>query len=344
MMYALLRALLFQMDAEAAHETVTAQLARLQGLPALLDLVASRCRALDEMDLWGLTFPNRLGIAAGFDKDAVLPEALFALGFGFVEVGTVTLRPQRGNPRPRLFRYPDLRALVNRMGFNNEGATAAAARLRRLVERRGTSVKRGPLFVNIGKNRDVSAAEAPSAYASCYRIVGPWADGAIINVSSPNTPNLRDLQRPEHLAEILGRIRDERERLSFPAPGRHPILVKIAPDLTPAQLEEIAAVAVREADGMVATNTTIDHSSLPAGKDETGGLSGAPLFDASTAVLRRLRSLVGPAYPLLGVGGVMDGRDARVKLDAGADLVQAYTGFIYGGPFFARAVVREMAR
>lgn len=344
MMYALLRALLFQLDAEAAHEAVTAQLARLQGLPALLDFVASRCRVLDQTELWGLTFPNRLGIAAGFDKDALIPEALFSLGFGFVEVGTVTLRPQAGNARPRLFRYPELRALVNRMGFNNEGANAAAARLRRLVEHRGTSVKRGPLFVNIGKNRDVGAAEAAEAYAACYRVVAPWAEGSIINVSSPNTPNLRDLQRPEHLAEILRRVRAERERLSFAAPGEHPILVKIAPDLTPAQLEEIAAVAVREADGMVATNTTVDHASLPAGRDEAGGLSGAPLFRQSTELLRRLRSLAGPSFPLIGVGGIMDGPGARAKLEAGADLVQAYTGFIYGGPFFARDVVREMAR
>jgi dihydroorotate dehydrogenase len=230
------------------------------------------------------------------------------------------------------------------MGFNNEGANAAATRLRRLVEHRGTSVKRGPLFVNIGKNRDVGAAEAAGAYASCYRIVAPWADGAIINVSSPNTPNLRDLQRPEHLAEILRRVREERERLSFAAAGEHPILVKIAPDLTPTQLEEVAAVAATQADGMVATNTTIDHSPLPAGIDEVGGLSGAPLFGPSTELLRRLRSLVGPGLPLIGVGGIMDGAGARAKIEAGADLVQAYTGFIYGGPFFARDVVREMAR
>lgn len=341
-MYALLRALLFQLDAEAAHELVTAQLARIQGLPALLGALAGRCRADDPTQVWGLRFPNRLGIAAGFDKDALLPEALFALGFGFVEVGTVTLHPQRGNPRPRLFRYPEAGALVNRMGFNNEGARAAAARLRRLVERRGTPVERGPLFVNIGKNRDVDAAHAAEAYAACYRLVAPWADGAVINVSSPNTPNLRDLQRPEHLAGILRRVRDERERLAFAFPGAHPILVKIAPDLTPAQLEGIAGVAVPLADGMVATNTTIDHSSLPEGADEAGGLSGAPLLGPSTDVLRRLRSLVGPAYPLIGVGGVMDGGAAKAKREAGADLVQAYTGFIYGGPSFARDVVREM--
>ncbi len=343
-MYALARALLFRLDAEAAHEVVTAQLARLQGLPAILGTVGSFCRASDEKTLWGLTFPNRLGIAAGFDKDAVIPEALFALGFGFVEVGTVTLRAQRGNPRPRLFRYPAQRALVNRMGFNNEGAAAAAARLRRVVERRGTGVERGPLFVNIGKNRDVGAAEAAEAYAACYRVVAPWADGAVINVSSPNTPNLRDLQRPEHLAEILKRVRGERERAKFAEPGTHPILVKIAPDLTPSQLEEVAGVAVELAEGMVATNTTLDHSALPAGEDETGGLSGAPLLAPSTAILNRLRALTGPSYPLIGVGGVMDGAAARAKIEAGADLVQAYTGFIYGGPSFARGVVREMAR
>jgi dihydroorotate dehydrogenase len=343
-MYRLARALLFRLDAEAAHEIVTAQLARLQGSPALLAAVASSCSATDETEVWGLRFPNRLGIGAGFDKDALIPQALFALGFGFVEVGTVTLRPQAGNPRPRLFRYPDLKALVNRMGFNNGGAEAAAARLRLLVEHRGTSVEHGPLFVNVGKNREVAAEDAAAAYAACYRIVAPWADGAVINVSSPNTPNLRDLQRPEHLAAILEAVRRERERISFAREGMHPILVKIAPDLTPSQLEGISEVALRLADGMVATNTTIDHSPIPPGEDESGGLSGAPLFEASTAALRRLRALVGPDYPLVGVGGVMDGATARAKLEAGADLVQVYTGFIYGGPRFARSVVREMAR
>jgi dihydroorotate dehydrogenase len=344
MMYELARALLFRLDAEAAHELVTGLLGRIQGSPPLLGAVAARCAASDPLTLWGLSFPNRFGIAAGFDKDAMLPDALFALGFGFVEVGTVTLRPQSGNPRPRLFRYPEARALVNRMGFNNGGAIEAATRLRRLVERRGTSVKQGPLFVNIGKNRDVGSKEAADAYAACYRVVAPWADGTVINVSSPNTPNLRDLQRPEHLAEILTRVREEKERARFAQPGAHPILVKIAPDLTPSALEEIAAVAVRLADGMVATNTTIDHGSLPREGDQAGGLSGAPLFGPSTEILRRLRAHVGPRFPLIGVGGVMHGAGARAKLDAGADLVQAYTGFIYGGPFFAREIVEEMAR
>jgi dihydroorotate dehydrogenase len=343
-MYRLARALLFRLEAEAAHELVTGQLARLQRSPALLSAAASRFSASDPKILWGLRFPNRLGIAAGFDKDAAIPDALFALGFGFVEVGTVTLRPQPGNPRPRLFRYPAIRALVNRMGFNNGGAEAVAARLRARVEHRGTSVERGPLFVNVGKNREVGAEHAAAAFAACYAAVAPWAEGAVINVSSPNTPNLRDLQKPEHLAAILEAVRSERERITFARKGMHPILVKIAPDLTPGQLEEIAAVAVRLADGMVATNTTVDHAAIPPGEDEPGGLSGAPLFEASTAVLRRLRDLIGPDYPLIGVGGVMDGAGARAKLEAGADLVQAYTGFIYGGPRFARTVVRDMAR
>ena len=343
-MYGLARALLFRLDAEAAHEVVTAQLARLQGHPPLLRLVASRCAASDAREVWGLRFPNRFGIAAGFDKDVLLPAALFALGFGFVEVGTITLRPQAGNPRPRLFRYPESRALVNRMGFNNGGAEAAAARLRAFVEHRGTPVERGPLFVNVGKNREVSGDAAPAAYAACYRLVAPWAEGAVVNVSSPNTPNLRDLQRPRHLVAILEEVREAREKISFETKGMHPILVKIAPDLERAELEEIAEVAVRLADGMVATNTTLDHSALPAGTDEAGGLSGAPLFERSTAVLRHLREIVGPDFPLVGVGGVMGGGGARAKLEAGADLVQTYTGFIYGGPRFARTVVREMAR
>ena len=193
--------------------------------------------------MWGLEFHSKVGLAAGFDKNAEMIEALSVLGFGFIEAGTVTLHPQRGNPKPRLFRYPDLNALINRMGFNNDGALVVAGRLRRLVERRGAPLgPRVPLFVNIGKNREVEAREAPEAYAACYEIVGPWADGAVVNVSSPNTPNLRDLQRPDHLREILLTMRAARERMSVSGPGEHPILVKIAPDLHPEELEGLAQV------------------------------------------------------------------------------------------------------
>lgn len=335
-MFALARQLLFQLDAETAHELTAWQLERLGRIPPLLAAIANRCSApFVPRTLWNLVFPNPLGIAAGFDKNATMVEALEALGFGFVEVGTVTLHPQPGNPRPRLFRYPRIGALVNRMGFNNDGAAAVAARLRARVERRGTSVEHpAPVLVNIGKNRDVAPAAAAEAYAACYRHVGPWADGAVINVSSPNTPNLRDLQRPEHLEAIVAAVAAERG--GRPAP----LLVKVAPDLDRGFLREIAEVCRRVADGMIATNTTVDHAPLDPGEDEAGGLSGRPLFERSTAVLRELRAIVGPSYPLVGVGGIEDAETARRKLEAGADLIQAYTGFIYGGPRFARRVVR----
>ncbi|MGH9456465.1 MAG: quinone-dependent dihydroorotate dehydrogenase [Thermoanaerobaculia bacterium] len=344
-MYGLARPLLFRLDAESAHELTAHQLERLGAIPPLLAAVAAACRPRSApRSLWGVSFPNPLGIAAGFDKNATMIDALEALGFGFIEVGTVTLLPQPGNPRPRLFRLPGDRALVNRMGFNNDGAAAIATRLRRRVERRGTVVKPpAPVFVNVGRNRDVEADAAAAAYAACYAAVAPWAEGAVVNVSSPNTPNLRDLQRPEQLVRILEAVREERARARFATGGAHPILVKIAPDVDSAALREIADVCLRLADGIVATNTTIERSGLTEAVDEPGGLSGRPLFARSTEVLREVRALVGPDYSLVGVGGIEDARTAREKLAAGADLVQAYTGFIYGGPRFARRVADGIA-
>jgi len=330
------RKLLFRLDAETAHELAVWSLQRVGGLPPLLSALEKRYFPRGKSVItWGLEFPSKVGLAAGFDKNAEMIEALSVMGFGFIEAGTVTLRPQSGNPKPRLFRYPAQKALINRMGFNNHGAVVVAGRLRRLAEHRKTPGHRVPLFLNIGKNRDVEPPEAPQAYASCYEIVGPWADGAVVNVSSPNTPNLRDLQRPDHLREILLAMRQARERMSFAGPGEHPILVKIAPDLDPEELEGIAHVCRELADGMVATNTTLDHGSIPAGMDQQGGLSGAPLFEASTAVLSDLRRILGKSYPLVGVGGIDSVQSAQAKLDAGADLIQVYTGFIYGGPGFA---------
>jgi dihydroorotate dehydrogenase len=343
--YGAARKLLFRLEPEAAHDLAAWSLHRLGGFPPLLAALQKRfLPSVEPASLWGLEFPSRVGLAAGFDKNAEMVEALSALGFGFIEAGTVTLHPQKGNPRPRLFRYPAERALINRMGFNNDGAVVVAGRLRRLMQRRETSEGPPvPLFANVGKNRDVEPREAPAAYAACYEIVGPWADGAVVNVSSPNTPNLRDLQRPDHLREILLAMRTARERIRFAGPGLHPILVKIAPDLHPAELEGIAQVCRELADGMVATNTTLDHRSIPAEKDQQGGLSGAPLFEASTAVLADLRRLLGESYPLVGVGGIDSVQAAQAKLDAGADLIQVYTGFIYGGPGFARLLGEGIA-
>ena len=323
MIYPLLRRLLFRLDAEAAHEFTVAQIEHLQHVPLLLRALERYCApsAGAAREVLGLRFRSPVGIAAGFDKNGVMMPFLAALGFGFVEVGTVTLRPQEGNPRPRLFRYPHERALINRLGFNNDGADVVAARLKAWQR----SV---PLFVNVGKNRDVPLEGATESYVECYRRVAPHADAAVLNLSSPNTPGLRDLQRPEHLEQLLAAVRSVRSG---------PILIKIAPDLDEAQVAEICDVCVRLADGMVCTNTTLDR--LP-GMNEAGGLSGKPLMAKSTTILEQVRKRVGPGYPLIGVGGVFTAEDVRRKTAAGADLVQVYTGFIYEGPFMARRLAR----
>ena len=327
MIYPLLRALLFRLDAEGAHEFTVAQMERLQQIPIVLRAIERFARPPEAAarQVLGMHFPSPVGIAAGFDKNALLMPFLAALGFGFVEVGTVTLKPQRGNPRPRLFRYPKDRAVINRMGFNNDGADAVAQRLKHWQR----SV---PLLVNVGKNRDVPLEAATEAYVECYRRVAPHADAAVLNLSSPNTPGLRELQRPEHLEALLNAVRSVRTG---------PILIKIAPDLDATQIAEIADVCVKLADGMVCTNTTLDR--LP-GMHEAGGLSGKPLLEKSTGVLAQVRKHVGPGYPLIGVGGIFTADDARRKLDAGADLVQVYTGFIYEGPMIAKRLARGLVR
>jgi dihydroorotate dehydrogenase len=327
-MYSLVRSILFKLDAESAHEFAVLQMRRLQEIPLALRLIESFCVAAeDPIELFGLRFRNRLGIAAGFDKNGELVPMLAALGFGFVEIGTVTPRAQPGNPKPRMFRIPESAALINRMGFNNDGAEAVAARLRSLE----TSL---PLLVNIGKNKDVPLERAGDDYQAAYRELAPHADAVVINVSSPNTPGLRDLQRPEQIAQVIAAVRS--------AGPAKPLLVKIAPDLDPVQLRELVAVCRERADGLIATNTTISREGLARDPHEAGGLSGRPLFQRSTEVLRAVREQAGPSFPLIGVGGIMTAADAREKLDAGADLVQAYTGFIYGGPRFARTIVKEL--
>ena len=315
-MYRLMRELLFRMDAEEAHEWTTEQMRHLQNVPMVLRAIERICRPDSEpRTLWGLTFRSPIGIAAGFDKNAVMMPFLAALGFGFVEVGTVTLYPQPGNPRPRLFRLSKERALINRMGFNNDGADAVAERLRAFE-------RTVPVLVNVGKNRDVPLDRAVDAYAECYRRVAPFADVAVLNLSSPNTPGLRDLQRPEHLEALLNAVGSLRSG---------PILIKIAPDLDEAQIAEICDVCVRLADGMICTNTTAV---------EGGGLSGKPLMAKSTSVLEQVRQRVGPDYPLIGVGGVFTADDVREKMRAGANLVQIYTSFIYEGPLIAKRLAR----
>jgi dihydroorotate dehydrogenase len=316
-MYSLIRSLLFALDPEAAHEWTTEQMIALQQIPIALRVIEWVCRppASASRQLFGINFPSPVGIAAGFDKNAVMVPMLAALGFGFIEVGTVTLNPQHGNPRPRLFRYPNEHALINRMGFNNDGAEEIAERLR-------SAAAEPPLFVNVGKNRDVDN------YAQCYDKVAQYAAAVVLNLSSPNTPGLRDFQKPDPMRHLLKSIEK-----------RGPILVKIAPDLDDVQLAEICDVCVELADGMVCTNTTIEK---PAGMNEAGGLSGAPLMQRSTDILRKVRERVGSGYPLIGVGGIFTPDDVRTKMIAGADLVQLYTSFIYEGPMLPARLARQL--
>jgi dihydroorotate dehydrogenase len=316
MIYPLLRRALFHMDAEEAHEWTGEQMRHLQQIPIVLRAIERICRPESApRELLGMTFRSPIGIAGGFDKNATMMPFLAALGFGFIEVGTVTLRPQPGNPKPRLFRRPAEKALVNRMGFNNDGADAVAERLR-------ARPRTVPVFVNVGKNKDVPLEGAVEAYVECYRRVAPYADAAVLNLSSPNTPGLRDLQKPQHLEDLLYGVHRVKAG---------PVLVKIAPDLSDAQLTPICDLCFALADGMICTNTTAV---------EGGGLSGAPLLEKSTDVLRQVRELVGPGYPLIGVGGVFTTDDVRNKLAAGADLVQIYTSLVYEGPMIAKRLSR----
>jgi dihydroorotate dehydrogenase len=296
----------------------------------------------------GLEFPGPLGLAAGFDKDARGTRGLAALGFGFVEVGTVTARAQPGNPRPRMFRLTADRALVNRMGFNNEGAAAAAAALRRSRARGSLAGGGGPVVgVNIGKTKAVPDAEAAADYAASARAVAAVADYVVVNVSSPNTPGLRDLQAAERLRPVLTAVRSALDESS---PGRRvPLLVKIAPDLADADVDAVADLALELGlDGVIATNTTISRDGLASPPAEVaaagaGGLSGPPLRDRSLAVLRRLRDRAGDRLVLVAAGGIETPDDAWERLRAGATLVQAYTGFVYGGPLWPRQMHAGLA-
>lgn len=303
----------------------------------------------------GTTFPNVLGLAAGFDKDAVGIDALAALGFGHVEVGTVTGRPQPGNPRPRLFRLPADRAVVNRMGFNNSGAEAVARRLAARAEaRRRRGAGPGPVLgVNIGKTKavpedDQAAVEADHRLGA--GLLAPYADYLVVNVSSPNTPGLRSLQATDRLAPLLAAVRDEADRATEASGRRVPLLVKIAPDLADEDVLAVADLVLAQGlDGVVATNTTIRRDGLRTDAAEVarigaGGLSGAPLRGRALEVLRLLRGRLGDDVCLVGVGGISTADDARERLEAGATLLQAYSGFVYGGPAWPRRVLRGLGR
>lgn len=330
----LLKPLLFRLPAETAHELGMAALEYGLGFPGMkaVSRALTEDSGLLSSERFGLRFENPIGIAAGFDKNARVVNELAALGFGFVEIGTVTFRPQPGNPKPRLFRLPEDGALINRLGFNNEGAEAIAGRLRRL--------KRSCVVgVNIGRNKDVPNEEALENYLATFDLVHEFSDYVTVNVSSPNTPNLRELQSAESLAELLGGIQARNCEL-----GAKPILVKIAPDLSEAELGEIAAITLEcGISGIIATNTTVSRTGLVSDPGESGGLSGRPLRSRSTQVVSTLFRHLGGRIPVIGVGGVFSAEDAFEKIAAGASLVQIYTGFVYGGPGCARRIKRGLS-
>jgi dihydroorotate dehydrogenase len=285
----------------------------------------------------GIDFPNPVGLAAGLDKNGAHIDGLAAFGFGFIEVGTVTPRPQPGNPRPRLFRIREAQAIVNRMGFNNDGVEAT---VRRLEKRR----YRGICGVNIGKNFDTPIENATRDYLTCLRAVYATADYVTVNVSSPNTPGLRDLQAEESLEQLLGELVNERERLSGVHRKRVPLLVKIAPDLDANEIDSVGGVLLKSGfDGVIATNTTIARPASLRSKHarETGGLSGAPLREQSVRVISALRAQLGQAFPIVGVGGISSVEHTRALRRAGAGLIQLYTGLIYEGPSLVRDLVRD---
>ena len=335
---------LTKVDAETAHRL------GFRALRAGRPLIGHAVRAPSErVQAMGLTFPGPLGLAAGFDKNAEGIDALAALGFAFVEVGTVTAEPQPGNPRPRLFRLPADRAVVNRMGFNNDGAAVVA---RRLASRLGTTHRDVVVGVNIGKTKVVPDDDQDAVladYAKSTRLLAPWADYLVVNVSSPNTPGLRDLQSVARLRPLLVAVRREADA-ARPATAAHlPLLVKIAPDLSDEDVLAVADLAVELGlDGIVATNTTISREGLASSPEQVaaagaGGLSGAPVKARALEVLRLIRERVGPDLTVIAVGGIGDADDARERLDAGATLLQAYTGFVYEGALWPSRVQRALA-
>lgn len=341
-LYGLARPFLFGFDAEHAHEITLGALARTQNTP--LARLYGTPRVDDPVTLAGLTFPNRVGLAAGLDKNARCIDAFSAMGFGFVEVGTVTPKPQPGNARPRIFRLPERDALINRLGFNNDGLPAFLANVAKARFRANGATKPPMrLGLNIGKNAATPIERAADDYLLCLDGVYPHADYVTVNISSPNTANLRTLQSDEALDALLGTIAQRREVLAAQHGKRVPLFVKIAPDLDETQVAVIAATLTRHGmDGVIATNTTLSREAV-AGlphAEETGGLSGAPVRDASNRVIAQLRAALGVGYPIIGVGGILSGAHAQDKIAAGADAVQIYTGLIYRGP----ALVRETAQ
>lgn len=336
LLYALARPLLFSLDPETAHNLTLPWLRRAASL-GLTSFIARP--AADPRRVMGIDFPNPVGLAAGLDKDGAYIDGLAALGFGFIEVGTVTPRPQPGNPQPRIFRLPQANAVINRMGFNNGGVDAFVANVQASKFFRN---KEGVLGLNIGKNADTPIERAADDYLHCLEKVYPYASYVTVNISSPNTKNLRQLQGGSELDALLSQLKDAQSRLADRYKRYVPIALKIAPDIDSEQTKAIAEALLRhKMDGVIATNTTITRDAVKGlpHAEETGGLSGAPVFELSNTVIRALKAELGDAIPIIGVGGILSGDNAKAKIDAGASLVQLYTGLIYRGP----ALVTECA-
>lgn len=338
----LLRPLLFKQDSEKAHERGVSAMALLGRIAPVRKALESWHRLpvsrFDPVEVFGLKFPNAVGLAAGFDKNARAWPAAAAMGFGHVEIGTVTALGQPGNPQPRMFRFPEQEAVINRMGFNNEGAEAVAARLAQQSPRGQRLI---PLGVNIGKSKVTELDDAVADYLKSFALLADYADYLVLNVSSPNTPGLRELQDQSRLRELLGAVAAANlER----GEDRRPLLLKIAPDLNYRQIDEVLDVIHEFGfDGIIATNTTVARPGPFAEVNETGGLSGAPLRDRSTQIINYISRATNGRLPIIGVGGITDAAGAGEKLDAGATLVQVYSGMIYRGPFFAAALAKGLA-
>jgi dihydroorotate dehydrogenase len=335
-LYALARPLLFSLDPEEAHNLTLPALRRAAGLGMTRLL---RRPLPDPCTVMGITFPNPVGLAAGLDKDGAYIDGLAALGFGFIEIGTVTPRAQPGNPKPRMFRLPQSNSIINRMGFNNGGVDDF---VRNVQASKFYRDREGVLGLNIGKNADTPIERAAGDYLICLEKVYPYASYVTVNISSPNTKNLRQLQGASELDALLSTLKEAQQRLADKHKRYVPIALKIAPDVDGEQVKNIADALLRHRfDAVIATNTTITRDAVKgmAHAEEAGGLSGAPVFDASNQVIRALKAELGDTVPIIGVGGILSGADARAKVEAGAKLVQLYSGLIYRGP----ALIRECA-
>lgn len=327
------RPLLFSLDAETAHHVTMRLLGRASHFDVALRVLRFFQPTSKPITLFGLNFPNPIGLAAGLDKNGVALPAWAALGFGFIEIGTVTAKAQPGNPKPRIFRLPEQQALINRLGFNNDGADAIAQRLSALrVSGRWPAV---PVGINIGKSRTTPLEQATDDYLYSFRMLRDFADYITLNISSPNTPGLRELQEPEKLSELLYAIGKEART----APKR--LVVKISPDMSDTELKAILAVCEENGvSGIIATNTTLDHSSIATQLDKAGGLSGAPLRDKSTALVREINAR--STIPVIASGGIFDAESAKEKFQAGAALIQLYTGLVYRGPQLLREIMGRL--